>query len=152
MAVFRETGPFSFGQKQRLLLFRIRHSLFVISPEHSLGVCARTGVASVFSFQRSVDWLYYITICRDTVMSHRCNARHERSTMVWKTPLLTKERWHPDAFYRDDGVVLKRRSGIQLGWRPESGARWIFIIVREPPRQRPKDGHCHPSLVRRGIW
>ena len=26
------------------------------------------------------------------------------------TPLLTKERWHPDGLYRDDGVVLMRRA------------------------------------------
>ncbi len=25
-----------------------------------------------------------------------------------KTPFLTKERWHPDGLYRDDGVVLMR--------------------------------------------
>ncbi len=46
-----------------------------------------------------------------TAPSTACSKMAESASGVVrypKTPLLTKEWWHPDGLYRDDGVVLIR--------------------------------------------
>ena len=60
------------------------------------------------------------------------NSQYHR---VLKAPLLTKEGWHPDAFYRDDGVVLstcireEAREALQSGMIFRVGAT-VFIPHR----------------------
>ena len=52
-------------------------------------------VSSVFSFQRSVDWLNYIISEIATIQQRRIDATRidAKVNEIRKTPLLTKEGW-----------------------------------------------------------